>query len=192
MKDFDKLTAKTKTLHVTRRKTQPWKAGLPIDWRPAERFRLFPPAAWVMRARRKLFGEYAFLGNYKPHPDRNQENFFFGLLKECLDEGLVTEEYREYSEHVPRLGTSEILAKPIVQQELKPFTLVRLDTDSSQTIIDTEGKLAYMGGIDSVASARASDIEKATQYVPAALAQVMAGKAADPSITRPYGCSVKY
>ena len=59
-------------------------------------------------------------------------------------------------------------------------------------IIDTEGKLAYMGGIDSVPSARASDIEKATQYVPAALAQVMAGKAADPSITRPYGCSVKY
>ena len=59
-------------------------------------------------------------------------------------------------------------------------------------IIDTEGKLAYMGGIDSVPSAKASDIEKATQYVPAALAQVMAGKAADPSITRPYGCSVKY
>ncbi len=59
-------------------------------------------------------------------------------------------------------------------------------------IIDAEGKLAYMGGIDSIPSARASDIEKATQYVPAALAQVMAGKAADPSITRPYGCSVKY
>lgn len=59
-------------------------------------------------------------------------------------------------------------------------------------IIDTEGKLAYMGGVDSIPSARASDIEKATQYVPAALAQVMAGKAADPSITRPYGCSVKY
>jgi peroxiredoxin len=59
-------------------------------------------------------------------------------------------------------------------------------------IIDAEGKLAYMGGIDSIPSARASDIEKATQYVPAALAQLMAGKAADPSITRPYGCSVKY
>jgi len=37
--DFDKLTAQTKMLHVTRRKTQPWKAGLPIDWRPAERSR---------------------------------------------------------------------------------------------------------------------------------------------------------
>jgi hypothetical protein len=30
-------------------------------------------------------------------------------------EGLVTEEYREYSEQVPRMGTSEILAKPIIR-----------------------------------------------------------------------------
>jgi len=89
--DFDKLTSKTKMLHMTRRKTQPWKTGLPVDWRPAERFRLFPPVAWVMRARRHLFGEYAFLGNYSKHPDANQEKFFFGLLKECLDKGIVTE-----------------------------------------------------------------------------------------------------
>ena len=80
-------------LHTTRRKTQPWKTGLPTDWRPAERFRLFPPVAWVMRARRKLFGEYAFLGNYKQHPDQNQEDFFFGLLKECLANGSITEEF---------------------------------------------------------------------------------------------------
>jgi hypothetical protein len=98
--DFDKLTAKTKMLHVTRRKTQPWKAGLPIDWRPAERFRLFPPVAWLMRARRHLFGEYALLGNYKEHPDHNQTNLFFGLLKECLDKGIVTEDMlREEMKH---------------------------------------------------------------------------------------------
>jgi len=90
--DFDKLTPRTKMLHVTRRKTQPWKAGLPIDWRPAERFRLFPPVAWLMRARRHLFGEYALLGKYKEHPDKNQEHFFFGLLKECMDKGIVTED----------------------------------------------------------------------------------------------------
>ncbi|MCB9830997.1 MAG: hypothetical protein H6807_00880 [Planctomycetes bacterium] len=89
--DFDKLTSDTKMLHNTRRRTQPWKTGLPVDWRPAERFRLFPPVAWVMRARRKLFGEYAFLGNYKQHPDPNQEIFFFGMLKEMLDKGLVNE-----------------------------------------------------------------------------------------------------
>ena len=89
--DFDKLTPRTKMLHVTRRKTQPWKAGLPIDWRPAERFRLFPPVAWAMRARRHLFGEYGLLGKYKEHPDANQTRLFFGLLKECVDKGIVTE-----------------------------------------------------------------------------------------------------
>lgn len=89
--DFDKLTANTKMLHNTRRMTQPWKSGLPIDWRPAERFRLFPPLAWLMRARRKLFGEYGMLGRYREHPDSNQERLFFGLLAECLDLGIVTE-----------------------------------------------------------------------------------------------------
>lgn len=89
--DFDKLTAKTKMLHNTRRLTQPWKSGLPIDWRPAERFRLFPPLAWLMRARRSLFGEYGLLGRYRKHPDSNQERLFFGLLAECLDQGIVTE-----------------------------------------------------------------------------------------------------
>ena len=29
--------------------------------------------------------------------------------------GLVTESYREYSQHVPRMGTSEVLAKPIIR-----------------------------------------------------------------------------
>jgi hypothetical protein len=90
--DFDRLTTATKMLHTTRRKTQPWKTGLPVDWRPAERFRTFPPLGWAMRARRKLFGEYAFLGHYKAHPDKNQEALFFGLLKECLEAGKITEE----------------------------------------------------------------------------------------------------
>ena len=32
------------------------------------------------------------LGRYGRHPDRNQENLFFGLVRECLDKGLITEE----------------------------------------------------------------------------------------------------
>jgi hypothetical protein len=90
--DFDKLTARTKMLHTTRRRTQPWKSGLPVDWRLAERFRLFPPLGWLMRARRHFFGEYAFLGSYKDHPDANQERLFFGLLRECIEKKLVTED----------------------------------------------------------------------------------------------------
>jgi len=89
--DFDKLTKDTRLLHTTHRRTQPWKTGLPIDHRPREKFPYFPPLAWVMKARRKLFGEYAFLGHYKPHPDPNQEKLFFGLLKECLEQGKVSE-----------------------------------------------------------------------------------------------------
>ena len=91
--DFDKLTPATTMLHTTRRRTQPWKTGLPVDFRIAERFRLFPPAAWLMKARRHLFGEYGLMGHYRQHPDINQQHFFFGLLKECLDNGMVTESF---------------------------------------------------------------------------------------------------
>jgi len=89
--DLDYLDASTKMLHTTKRKTQPWKTGLPVDFRAADKFRLFPPKHWFRRARRALFGDYGLAGKYQPHPDPNQEALFFGLLKECLDEGIVTE-----------------------------------------------------------------------------------------------------
>ncbi len=88
--DFDKLTPKTKMLHNTRRMTQPWKTGLPVDFVPAERS-IIPGLAFLKRARRRLFGEYALLGHYKRHPDSAQERYFFGLLRECLEQGLVDE-----------------------------------------------------------------------------------------------------
>src|SRR5262249_10877583 len=34
--DFDRLTPNTKMLHNTRRKTQPWKTGLPVDFMPVD------------------------------------------------------------------------------------------------------------------------------------------------------------
>ena len=58
--DFDKLTPETKMIHNTRRKTQPWKSGLPVDFIPAES-NLLNPAMLLNRIRRKLFGTYAFL-----------------------------------------------------------------------------------------------------------------------------------
>jgi hypothetical protein len=39
-----------------------------------------------------MFGDYGLLGRYGRHPDHNQENFFFGLVRECLDKGILTEE----------------------------------------------------------------------------------------------------
>ena len=89
--DFDRLTEDTKMLHNTKRRTQPWKTGLPIDFTPADKLRKYPPLAFLNRLRGRLFGEYTFLGKYREHPDRNQEMFFFGLLKECLEQGIVSE-----------------------------------------------------------------------------------------------------
>jgi hypothetical protein len=89
--DFDNLTEQTKLLHNTKRKTQPWKTGLKVDYRPADTFQLFPPRHWLRRARRALFGDYKFAGTYDAHPDPAQEKFFFGLVKGCLEEGTITE-----------------------------------------------------------------------------------------------------
>ncbi len=89
--DFDKLTPETKLLHNTRRMTQPWKTGLPVDFTLAERSRIFPPLGWAIRAKRRLMGNGNLFKKYLRHPDRNQEAFFFGLLRECLEKGIVSE-----------------------------------------------------------------------------------------------------
>ncbi|MBP7565583.1 MAG: thioredoxin family protein [Burkholderiaceae bacterium] len=59
-------------------------------------------------------------------------------------------------------------------------------------IVDPQGRLIYAGGIDSIASARADDIARATNYVDQALAEALAGKPVSQAVTRPYGCSIKY
>jgi hypothetical protein len=59
-------------------------------------------------------------------------------------------------------------------------------------IITPDGTLAYQGGIDSIATAKESDIAKATNYVTTALTELKAGKAVTNASTKPYGCSVKY
>jgi hypothetical protein len=59
-------------------------------------------------------------------------------------------------------------------------------------VIDKDGTLRYMGGIDSIASTDTDDIPKATQYVRQALAELAAGKPVSVTTSEPYGCSVKY
>jgi hypothetical protein len=59
-------------------------------------------------------------------------------------------------------------------------------------VIDKKGVLQYMGGIDSIPSAKVDDIAKATPYFSDALTAVLAGNTADPAVTKPYGCSIKY
>ena len=59
-------------------------------------------------------------------------------------------------------------------------------------VITPEGELAYEGAIDSIASAKVSDIAAATNYVTAALGELAAGEPVATPVTKPYGCSVKY
>ena len=59
-------------------------------------------------------------------------------------------------------------------------------------MIDPAGKLVYAGAIDSKPTANPADIKTATNYVNAALGEVLAGKAVSQPTTRPYGCSIKY
>jgi hypothetical protein len=93
--DLDRFSRTTQMLHTTKRWTQPWKTGLPVDFTPADKFRKFPPLGWLLWGRRKLFGDHALLGRYRVHPDRNQEGYFFGLLRECVDAGIVSPEFIE-------------------------------------------------------------------------------------------------
>jgi hypothetical protein len=59
-------------------------------------------------------------------------------------------------------------------------------------IVNPQGTLVYAGGIDSIASASASDIQSATNYIKVGLGEALAGKPISAAQTRPYGCSVKY
>ena len=59
-------------------------------------------------------------------------------------------------------------------------------------IVDAQGTLVYKGGIDSIRSASPVDIPRATQYVMAALDEMAAGQPVTDSVTRPYGCTIKY
>ncbi|MET0981969.1 MAG: redoxin domain-containing protein [Telluria sp.] len=59
-------------------------------------------------------------------------------------------------------------------------------------VIDAKGVLRYAGGIDSIATNRTADIEKADPLFKTALESVLKGENVAQAVTRPYGCSVKY
>jgi len=59
-------------------------------------------------------------------------------------------------------------------------------------VIDKNGALQYMGGIDSIATADISDIANAEPYLKEAMLAVVQGNPVPHPVTRPYGCSVKY
>ena len=59
-------------------------------------------------------------------------------------------------------------------------------------VIDADGILVYMGGIDDRPTTDPADIDGADNYVRMAMADLAAGTPVRSPVTRPYGCSVKY
>ncbi|MCZ8129988.1 MAG: redoxin domain-containing protein [Steroidobacteraceae bacterium] len=59
-------------------------------------------------------------------------------------------------------------------------------------VIDPQGVLRYMGGIDSLATAEVADVEKAQPFLREAMLAVAKDQPVANAVTRPYGCSVKY
>jgi hypothetical protein len=111
--DFDHLDADTRLLHNTKRRTQPWKTGLAVDYTPADKFKNKPLLASLNRMRARAFGEYGLLGRYQQHPDPAQQNLFFGLLRECLESGHISEQQvrSEISNNHVRQDAFEVLER---------------------------------------------------------------------------------
>ena len=70
--------------------------------------------------------------------------------------------------------------------------LYNAKTTPQMIVIDPAGNVIYDGAIDNRPTPDLGDIKGADNYVTDALTDAMAGKAVNPSYTRPYGCAVKY
>jgi peroxiredoxin len=70
--------------------------------------------------------------------------------------------------------------------------LYHAKTTPHMFVIDPQGELRYMGGIDSIATPEVSDIPKAEPYLKEAMLAVVDNQPVAHPVTRPYGCSVKY
>jgi len=74
---FDRLTPRTKLLHTTKRRTQPWQTGLPVKYTVREKGGLLDG---LRRLRVRRHGR---------HPLQNQEALVYSLLAEMVDAGEV-------------------------------------------------------------------------------------------------------
>lgn len=71
-------------------------------------------------------------------------------------------------------------------------TLYGAKTTPHMYVIDKKGVLAYAGAIDSIKTTSSKDIDKATNYVSAAIESLIAGTPIAVASTQAYGCNVKY
>lgn len=100
--DLDNLSEKTKLIHFTRQRTQPWKTGLPLLSSTNPKFAKKPPF-WMRLLR--------IAPMHTKNPDPRQEELFFELLREAVDDGAVSEDelIQEIEQHGIRRDTLQIL-----------------------------------------------------------------------------------
>ena len=135
----------------------------------------------------------------KHYDSKNMQN----LQKKYTDKGAVWLTVLSSAPEKQGYLKSDEIAKVMTEQGAKP-SRVLMDPDgkvghlySAKTtphmyIIKPDGNLAYQGAIDSISSADAGDIPKATNYISSAMNLLSQGKTPNPDTTRPYGCGVKY
>ncbi|MBM3620765.1 MAG: redoxin domain-containing protein [Alphaproteobacteria bacterium] len=99
---------------------------------------------------------------------------------------------------------SDLEAELVAEQRKSRATAILLDHDTSLArtfgarntphifIVDRAGRLAYAGGMDSIASTRVEDIAQAEPFARDALRAVIAGRPVERPLTKPYGCPIKY
>ena len=108
--DFDRLTDETGILHTTKRRTQPWKTGLPVDYTLRER----GPFDFLRRWSRR---------HYEAHPDPRQEAFVYSLLADLVDSGEVS---------------SDELKSEMAANHVRHDSLQLVDRDRGWRLLDVE------------------------------------------------------
>jgi len=85
---LDEVTPETKMVHMTHQRTQPWKTGLPYTVTPRKLGKVFGiiPKEWLPSGKDK------YPSHYQEHASEEVKRFFFGLAKDALAAGAVSEE----------------------------------------------------------------------------------------------------
>jgi peroxiredoxin len=117
-----------------------------------------------------------------------------GVVWLSIDSSAPGEEGNYPADKLNQIATSQGAARTALL--LDPQGKVGHDYGAKTTpdmyIINPEGKLVYEGAIDNKPTTVVADIKTATNYVKVALDSSMTGKSVSQTVTRPYGCSVKY
>jgi peroxiredoxin len=127
-----------------------------------------------------------------------QRHYKAGTMKSLAtkygDKGVVwltinSTNYMDAAANAKFKAANELPYPILVDQSGEVGHLYGAMTTPHMYVIDGNGKLVYMGAIDD--DPRGAS-ESPTNYVAAALDEVLAGAAVTTAETKPYGCSVKY